>query len=280
MIVFLETAGVLLLAFAGVAFGRWFARRRAPWWLMGYLLPLMIILLIGLAHRFRPLEMHPPFSWLMSGRTEFALFAVVSTMVLTVPLKKLPRARDRVAVTVLMILLVTQISVMPFLAPALNRTQLNSLITQIDPDGVCRQGTDYTCGPAAAVTLLRRMGMEAEESELALLCRTSSFLGTPADLLANKLQARYKTDGLTANYRSFRSVAELSDSGPTLALMKFSLFLDHYVAVLDFGPDTVTVGDPLLGKAILSQQDFERRWRRVGVVLTSNHHDNEPGGRF
>jgi predicted double-glycine peptidase len=270
IMIFLEIAGVLLLAMAGVMLGRWFAQQRAPWWWMGYLFPLTIILLIGLAHRLRPLELHPPFSWLMSGRTEFALFALVSTMVLTTPLRKLPRARDRLAVTVLMILLVTQISVMPFLAPALNRAQLNSLITQIDADGVCRQGTDYTCGPAAAVTLLRRMGFEAEESELAVLCRTSAFLGTPTDLLANNLQARYRAEGLTAEYRSFRSIAELENSGPTLALVKFSLFLDHYVAVLDVGPETVTIGDPLVGKTILSHEEFERRWRRVGVVLTSD----------
>jgi predicted double-glycine peptidase len=144
------------------------------------------------------------------------------------------------------------------------------LITHIDADGVCRQGTDYTCGPAAAVTLLRRMGFEAEESELAVLCRTSAFLGTPADLLANNLQARYRAEGLTAEYRSFRSIAELENSGPTLALVKFSLFLDHYVAVLDVGPETVTIGDPLVGKTILSHEEFERRWRRVGVVLTSD----------
>jgi predicted double-glycine peptidase len=286
--ILLETAGVVALGLIGVTLGSWFARRRSPWWLLGYLLPLTVIVLIGLAHRLRPLELHPPFSWLMAGRTEFAVFALVGTMVLTTPLRKLPNVRDRIAVTLLMIVVVGQISVMPFLAPAWNRAQLMTLTTQIDADGICRQGTDYTCGPAAAVTLLRRMGVAAEEGELALLCRTSAFMGTPPDLLARRLQSRYGSEGVTATYRSFRSVAELGESGPTLALVKFSLFLDHYVAVLEVGGDTLTVGDPLLGKTILGHEDFEKRWRRVGVVLEggylpcerdvqsgSGHHESE-----
>lgn len=265
ILILLETVGVVMLATAGVAMGWWCSRR--PWWLVGYLLPLGIILLIGVAHRYRPLEMSPPFSWLMTGRTEFALLAACATMVLTTPLMRLPRVRDRVAVTLLMILAVGHFSVMPFLAPALNLTTLRSLQTRMDSDGICRQGTDYTCGPAAAVTLLRRMGLPAEEAELAVLCRTSQFMGTPPDVLAKRLQKLYGSDGLKAEYRSFESLEELAAAKPTLALMRFSLFLDHYVAVLEVKPDTVIVGDPLLGRTELTREEFERRWRWVGVVL-------------
>jgi hypothetical protein len=266
----IETAGVTLLALAGVALGRWFARRPAPWWFLGYLLPLAIITLIGLAHRFRPLELLAPFSWLMAGRTEFAVFALVSTMVLTVPLVKLSRPRERAAVGVLAILMVAQVSILPFLAPAFIQAKLKSLVTQIDSDGVCRQNTDYTCGPAAAVTLLRRMGWSAEEGELAQFCRTSPAMGTPPDVLASRLQSRFGHEGLKTDYRAFHSVRELADAGPTLALVKFSFLLDHYVAVLEVNNTTITVGDPLTGKTTLTHEEFDRRWRHVGVVFSKS----------
>ena len=92
---------------------------------------------------------------LMAGRTEFVLTALAGTTVLTTPLSRLPRRRDRVAVTLLMLCVVSQVAVWPFLAPAFNRAELEAIKTRIDPEGVCLQNTDYTCGPAAAVTALR-----------------------------------------------------------------------------------------------------------------------------
>src|SRR5438093_13775939 len=97
----IETVGVVLLGVVGVALGRWFSRLERPYWTLGYFVPLVLIILIGLAYRIRALEFIPPFSWLMAGRTEFALTALIGTMVLTTPLSRLPRRRDRVAIRVL-----------------------------------------------------------------------------------------------------------------------------------------------------------------------------------
>jgi hypothetical protein len=55
------------------------------------------------------------------------------------------------------------VAIVPFLAPAFNRGYLAGLKTRIDADGVCRQSSEYTCGPAAAVTALRKLGLPAEE---------------------------------------------------------------------------------------------------------------------
>jgi hypothetical protein len=57
----------------------------------------------------------------MAGRTEFAVFALVSTMVLTVPLVRLPRLSERAAVGLLALLMVAQLSILPFLAPPSSR---------------------------------------------------------------------------------------------------------------------------------------------------------------
>jgi len=263
----LETFGVLGLGAVGVVLGRWFSRLPNPYWLSGYFIPLALILLIGLAYRFRALEFAPPFSWLMAGRTEFALTALIGTMVLTTPLSRLPQRRDRLVISILMVWVVFLVSAWPFLAPAFNRDKLASLKTRIDADGVCLQNTDYTCGPAAAVTALRRLGVGADEGEIARLCNTSTAMGTPPDILCRALQKRYGADGLVFEYRHFKSVAGLKQPGYTLALIKFAFLLDHYATVLAVDEQTITLGDPLAGKETLTHAEFEKKWRQVGVVV-------------
>lgn len=49
--------------------------------------------------------------------------------------------------------------------------------------------------------------------------------------------------------------------------MKFAFLVDHYVAVLEVDDHTVTVGDPLNGKQVLSHAEFVGKWRFVGVTL-------------
>jgi len=99
----LETGGVLLLGVVGVALGRWFSRLPKQHWTFGYFIPLALIVLIGMAYRFRTLEFLPPFRWLMAGRREFALTAFLGTMVLTTPLSRLRYRRDRAAIQLLMV---------------------------------------------------------------------------------------------------------------------------------------------------------------------------------
>ena len=263
----LETGGVIALGALGIAFGRWFSQRPRPYWTLGYFIPLTVIILMALVCRIRPLEFIPPFSWLMAGRTAFALTALVGTMILTTPLSRLPRRRDRAAISALMVCVVFQVAAWPFLAPAFNHQQLAALTTRVDSDGICLQNTEYTCGPAAAVTALRRLGLPADEGEIAILCHTSAAMGTPPDVLCRALQKRYGRDGLTCEYRAFRSLQELKRPGYTVALVKFAFLLDHYVTVLDVDDKTVTVGDPLNGKQTLTRAEFAEKWRWVGVVL-------------
>jgi hypothetical protein len=188
-------------------------------------------------------------------------------MILTTPLLKLPKRRDRIAVSVLMACVVAMTSVWPFLAPAFNRNYLANLQTRMGTDGVCLQNTDYTCGPASAVTALRKLGFRADEGEIAFLAHTSSATGTPPDILAQVLQKRYANEGLVCQYRAFKSMAELRHSGLTLAVIKFGFMVDHYVTVLEVNDQEITVGDPLNGLTKLSAADFKNDWRFVGVVL-------------
>ena len=49
--------------------------------------------------------------------------------------------------------------------------------------------------------------------------------------------------------------------------MKYAFLLDHYATVLEVTDETITVGDPLTGKATLTHDEFARKWRFVGVVV-------------
>jgi len=262
-----ESLGVLLLAAGGVLVGAWLSRLPRPFWLVGYLIPFLMILLYAAGSRHPALTFVPPISWMMMGRIKFAIIGFIGAMVLTTPLLKLPNRRDRVAVSVLMFVVVCATSVWPFLAPAFNQSYLAGLTTRVGRDGVCLQNTDYTCGPAAAVTGLRKLGFKADEGEIAILAHTSSATGTPPDILARTLEDRYGKDGLSSEYRVFKNAAELRSVVPFLAVIKFNIMLDHYVTVLDVNDDEVTVGDPLLGLTKLSHAEFEEKWRFVGVVL-------------
>lgn len=267
LIPWLESAAVALLAASGALLGYWFSRLRKPYWTFGYFIPLALIVVYGIASKQPALSLEPPISWMMMGRNKFAVIGFIATMVLTTPLSRLPGKRARVYVAMLMVVIVSGMSVWPFLAPAFNRTHLSQLKTRMDADGICLQSNDYNCGPAAAVTALRKLGFPAEEGEIAILAYTSTATGTPPDILARALRERYARDGLQSEFRVFKSVDQLTDAGLTLAVIKHSFMLDHYVTVLELTDDQVVVGDPLKGKVPMAREEFEKRWRFVGVVL-------------
>jgi hypothetical protein len=134
----IESGVVALVALGAFLAGRWCSRLRSPYWLIGYVLPLGLVLLYCLAELEPRLAVVPPLSWMMIGRGKFVWFNVVTTMVLSTPLGRLAQRRNRVMVG-LLILVLSSMSVVPFLAPAFNRSYLAGLRTRIDSDGVCRQ---------------------------------------------------------------------------------------------------------------------------------------------
>lgn len=266
----LETVAVILLTLLGAGLGRICSRLPKPWWLLGYFIPFVIVVLVGLPRINRNLAFVPPISWLVSGRTLFAMSGFVTAMLLVTPLSRLPHKRSRRMVIAFIVVFAANASVWPFLAAALNRRYQESIVTQFDRDGICQQSTDYNCGPAAAVTALRKLGFPAEEGQIAILAHTSTAIGTPPDLLASALQKRYGASGLKCEYRQFNSIAELNNGGITLAVIKFSFLLDHYVAVLKVTDDAIIVGDPSRGLRAYSYPEFSKKWRFIGVVLQRN----------
>lgn len=267
MNLWLMAGTALAFAVAGIWLGRQCSKLRSPYWTVGYFLPLAIVFVFAVVWRIPSLTYAPPFSWFMLGPKKFVVFGFVATMLLTTPLSRVPQRRLRLLVCGLMGVIVFFMAIWPFIAPMVDRRQLSRLHTEIDKDGVCLQTTDYTCGPAAAVTVLRKLGLPAEEGQIAILSYTSGQEGTSEDMLADGLAQEYGSRGILAECRVFHSVAELQQACPVLAVVKYSLLVDHWVAVLDVTGSEVVVGDPLGGLVHMTHEEFAERWRFVGIVV-------------
>ena len=266
----LETTGVILIAVFGVFAGRACSRFRKPYWVLGYILPSVLIAMLAMVRFNDALYFVPPFSWVAAGRIRFVVLSLAVSMGLTVPLSRLPYKFEKLIVCILMAGFVTWFSVLPFLVPALIKDRLSNLQTKFDKNGVCRQTTDYTCGPAAAVTALRKLGLTASEGELAVLSYSSPVIGTLPACLSAALQDRYSAQGLICRYRRFDSIAQLKNAGITLALVREAFLMDHCLAVLEVSDDAVTVADPVTGTRLMPYKQFEKIWRFSGIVLQRN----------
>jgi hypothetical protein len=263
----METAGIVAVIAAGILCGRVCTRWPGRWWMTGYFVPLALVLAVGVGRREAELAFSPTFRWLNQGRTGFVLLAAALPALTATLLPHVTRPRERVLLSIFMGLVVTHYVVMPFAQPAWNSAHFARMKTMIDAEGVCHQNEPYTCGPAAAVTALRRMGLAAEEGELAILSRTSSAAGTPADFLCTAIEERYGKDGVRADFRLFGSAAELERQGEVLAVIKWGFLVDHFVAVLALEPGHVVLGDPLKGKRRVTRAEFDQIWRKTAVVL-------------
>lgn len=108
--------------------------------------------------------------------------------------------------------------------------------------------------------MLRRLGLDVGERELAMACGTSSCGGTSAALLAHTLREQFHGT-LNVEFKHCDSVAQLPGIGGTtgcyaLAVIKLTPFVDHFVALLDFQGDSISVGDPLAGLQKMSLDEF------------------------
>lgn len=262
-----ETLGIILISVLSIMLGRFFSGFKKPYWMFGYFFPLFLILILALTRVNDALCFERPFCWFVAGRSKFVMLSFAVCMGLTVPLSRLPRRFEKILVCLLMFVFVTWFSIMPFLFPVLIKDKLLSKGTFFDKDGICRQTTDYTCGPAAAVTALEHFGLTAQEGELAVLSHSSPVVGTLPTSLCSAIEKRYKKDGLRCKYRKFDTIDQLRKTGVTLVVVKESFMMDHCIVVLEVLDDAVAVADPITGKELIPIDKFEKIWRYSGITL-------------
>jgi hypothetical protein len=263
----LETIGVIFVALLGILLGRLSSSFRKPYWAWSYLVPIILITMLVLTRFNNTLFFTPPFSWVTAGRTRFIVLAFAVTTGLTAPISRLPRRCEKLIVGILMAGVVVWFSVMPFLVPALIKDELSNLTTNVNSNGICFQSTNYTCGPAAAVTALGKLGLSANEGELAVLSYTSPIVGTLPTCLSSALKRRYGTEGLKCQYRYFDSITQLKNAGITLAVVRDGFMNSHCVTVLGVSDYVITIADPVMGRRLMSYEQFEKVWRFSGIVL-------------
>ena len=247
--------GGLLLAVTGALVP--LSRGRS--WMLFWGLALALLLLLGTLRRYPEIEMLPIFHPLTAGRTEYVLYGPLAILLLGLPAAQVPRRATRLACAALGLVVSLEYSLGPFLGPA-----LQTPAPVMESKGIFLQGDSYSCGPAASMTALKRLGIEGDFAQLARAAHTSAAIGTPPDLLCEALESLYPVQ---AGYFS-RSRLEDLPAGEALVILQLGLFVDHYMALLEFNDREVWVGDPLAGKTRLTRAEFDERWRHVAVVLT------------
>jgi len=267
MTAFLQTAAVLCLTVLCGAAGLRASKWPKPWPTIAAAVPLCVVCLIGAARHYKPLLFVPPLSVLVPGRVKFIVLSASIAMMFSASIPHTKPRRKRVMLWILTCVFVLYAAVPPFMGPELVRRELRNLTTTTTADGVCLQTTQYTCGPASAVTALRRWGLAGDESTIALHAGTSPVTGTEPDMLVAALRRLYTTSGLQCEFRRFGSVKELIGREPVLVITRYGPMVDHYVTVLAVTRAEVVVGDPLSGRRRYTHESFRRIWRGTGIVL-------------
>ncbi len=263
----IETIGVFLLADIGVVLGLLTTKFKKNFWLVCYIPPLILIILIAMTRHFYRLVFYPPFSWLTEGRMEYVIFSFTVPMLFSTLIPRLLVFRQKIVLTIFVVAASIIFFIIPFISPILARNELENIVTEFSENGICLQSTNYTCGPAAAATALYQLGIKASEGKLAIEAYTTPQNGTSDDLLKKAIEKLYDSYGIVCDYRYFSSVSQLKGNCPVIVVTKFSFLIDHYVTVLNVTDDEVIVGNPSSGKEALTYKEFEKKWRSVGIIV-------------
>ncbi len=260
-----QLTAVALLAAIAAATGWRLGHTR--WWPLGYLLPLLAVGLVILGRRSVTASFVAPVEWATRTAVAYLLMAAAIPLLLATLMPRLRARRQRIALAVLMAAMLTYYSLLPTLLPWWARSSLASLPTRLTPDGVCLQSAEYTCGPAAAVTALERLGIHAQEGPLGIAARTAPAEGTDPRDLAAAIEQLYAPQGARAAYRRFLSLDDLAQSTPVIVSVSSNLLTHHYITVLQVRDDTVLVGDPLRGLVPLRRREFAAIWPAAGIQV-------------
>jgi hypothetical protein len=141
---------------------------------------------------------------------------------------------------------------------------LEALDGRVIADGVCRQTSEYTCGPAAAVALLHWHGIPATEREMARQCATQpGFGGTSESGLMRGLRRKLGDDGIPWIRRC--RYEELT--APSLVSLRHTWLVGHCTMVAEVRPDGVVLIDSQSGRCWLPRDRFEAAWTGAAITI-------------
>ncbi|MBI5365394.1 MAG: hypothetical protein HZA54_00030 [Planctomycetes bacterium] len=137
--------------------------------------------------------------------------------------------------------------------------------------GVWRQSTDYTCGPATLVSLLRAHGLAADESEMAALCGAAAGLGTTPLRMVQALRRKLEGTGWRAAVLrpDWEELERLRR--PSITQVYWEGEVLHVVLLLRIETDArgllLWLGDPLMGETPMRPERFRAEWNRTTIVM-------------
>jgi len=265
-----ELAVVIFAAVIGAKCGHFFSHLKKPLWLIGYMIPAILIALILSVNTAELNASNILFALTVSGRLRFVIIGLSVAMGTMTLIGRLTNRIEKYAIFVIMLGIIAWGEVMPFALPLIFKNDIANLPTVTNADNVCVQSTTYTCGPAAAVTALRKLGLDAKEGELAVLAHTSPIVGTMPWSLYKAIRDKYAASGIDCSFRHFDSVSQMKEADVTLAVVKDAFLVDHCVAILDVTDKAVIIGDPAIGKIKMSYKDFQAVWRFYGIAIKHN----------
>ncbi len=126
-------------------------------------------------------------------------------------------------------------------------------------NGICRQSSNATCGPASAATILRHYGIETTEQELAREC-FSYIGGTEIWYIARALQNR------DVNCQ-FMILKDTPYDLPYPSIAGIDIGSGHFITILDKEDDMYILGDPLIGRKRIKEENIFRRINFTGFFL-------------
>jgi hypothetical protein len=147
-----------------------------------------------------------------------------------------------------------------FAKPLLIPLRLDPLATNWRDD-VCLQSTQASCGPCATATILRTLGVQVEEAQLAGEAQTA-MTGTLNWLLLRALRDR----GLQATLLEPRAPSEVAPPA-VLGVTLGEGGAGHFVAYLANTGQGFVVGDPLEGRLVLDEEQFNEKYRFGNFAL-------------
>jgi hypothetical protein len=156
-------------------------------------------------------------------------------------------------------------SLVPYLKPVLWPIEEKDFADHWE-EGVCRQSTFSTCGPASLATILSSYRVNVSEREIAHSAHSYQG-GTEAWYLA-----RYARTKRMETRFVLRESFDPQVRFPAIVGVKIGAS-GHFIAVLDCADGRVTVADPLYGRETLSLDEFHKRYRFTGfhLVVASRH---------
>ena len=232
------------------------------------LISILIISLIWILHLLHLYTLFSALDWITLSRLKFILLAAAVTFGLAAGLNTITSFWRRMAVRASLIVFLYVFIVLPFVIPAAIQNETRTLPLLLEGHGFCIQSRPYTCGPAAAVSALSRVGISAREGQIALGSRTAPLLGTNMWDLYKTVERICEKEHIPCSYQRMADLDQLPPNSICMVSIKAGTFVSHCVTVLNYNDRYVTLADPAVGLRYMTRREFNNTWYHTAVILT------------